>query len=112
MTDRQMRERHIGLVLTVQIDLLAADQGGRTRQIQSGYRPLCLIRNSIGNEVTIGLCEVEMHGELPSGRSGEGRLLFDGRVSDLVMSLLSVGSHFSLAEGTHRIGYATVLAIG
>ena len=107
-----MPERAIGIVLTVHIELLPAERGGRTRPIRSGYRPVCVVVDTVGDEVSIGLCELEMTGELPSGQSGDGRLLFGADVSDLVRSLLDVGSCFWLAEGSHRIGCASVLAIG
>lgn len=98
----------IGITLTVHVDLLTPENGGRTRPILSGYRPLCVMRKPDEKQVVIGLCELQLANQIYPGDSGDGRLSFSVDVSDLVRSLVTVGARFLLAEGNRPIGSAEV----
>jgi hypothetical protein len=101
----------IGLVLTVRVDLFKSEAGGRSRPIETGYRPICRFPDRYEHETVVGLCELELPEPLNPGTSGEGRLSFDAAVSGQVRSLISRGSRFVLAEGPNVIGAAHVLGI-
>jgi translation elongation factor EF-Tu-like GTPase len=104
-------ELPIGVTLRADIRLSSPDQGGRTKPVLSGYRPLCIARRDDGTEEVVGLCQLEIADELLPGTSGEGKLLFAPAVSDAVKSLLKVGSEFSLAEGKRIVGSAWVIEV-
>jgi len=106
-----MERPNFGLTLAVRIDLLATAQGGRIRPVGSGYRPICLIPVTDGPDAMVGLCELSLDNPLTPGEIGPGRLKFDRAVSELVRSLVRVGSQFALAEGNHPIGHAEVREI-
>jgi hypothetical protein len=97
-----------GFSIQVHIDLLRPIDGGRSTSITSGYRPLCIFDKADGVRTIIGLCELDLDGELAPGESRQGRLSFDVAVSEEVRALVRVGSKFGLAEGPHRIGSAEV----
>ena len=103
-----MHRPELGLTLFVRIELLTTAQGGRTRPIDSGYRPICLIPVTDGPDAKVGLCEVSLDSPLRPGESGVGRMKFARAVSEHVGSLLRVGSRLTLAEGTHPIGHAEI----
>jgi translation elongation factor EF-Tu-like GTPase len=103
-----MSEPMYGITLTVHVELLTPETGGRTRPIQSGYRPLCVTRKPDGTQVVIGLCELQLDKEIYPGDSGDGRLSFAVDVSEEVRSMVTVGARFQLAEGNHPIGSAEV----
>jgi hypothetical protein len=102
-----MASRKFGVTLAVSVEMLPTERGGRAHPIESGYRPICVVAGPDGEEVLIGLCEGEFH----QGTSGEGRLRFDVAVTELVRSLLTVGSVFTLAEGHRRVATAVVRGI-
>jgi translation elongation factor EF-Tu-like GTPase len=106
-----MDRPEFGLTLTVRIDLLTTAQGGRTHPVRSGYRPICLIPVTDGPDVMVGMCELSLDNPLTPGETGVGRLKFARAVSELVRSLVRVGSRFALAEGNHPIGHAEVREI-
>lgn len=106
-----MAASDINLRFQVQIHLLAPDEGGRPTPIITGYRPVCLATDEAQVETAIGLCELELHGEVRPGETGEGVLGFSAAVSDLARTLLSVGSEVALAEGRQVVGKATVVAV-
>ena len=106
-----MSEPRIGARARVQVDLATPEQGGRTRPVASGYRPLCFVAGPNGTVATIGLCKLELEGELAPGKSAPGTISFDESVSGDVRSLVKVGSNISLAEGNHIIGSARVLDV-
>jgi hypothetical protein len=101
----------MGLTLRVEIHLLTAAEGGRTTPVGGGYRPLCVVGAEGDAKTIIGLCQLEMNGELAPGGTGQADLVFAAEVSDLTRSLLAIGSTFGLAEGPYVIGEATVRAI-
>ena len=100
-----------GVELAVRIDLLTTAQGGRIHPIGSGYRPICLIPVTDGPDAMVGMCELSLDNPLTPGETGVGRLKFHRAVSELVRSLVRVGSRFALAEGNHPIGQAEVREI-
>jgi hypothetical protein len=104
-----MSDPKIGARLRVEIRLLPSNQEGRSTPIANGYRPLCVFAGEDGSETVVGLCQLELAGKLMPGGVGEGTLGFAPEVSDLVRSLLRVGSEFGLAEGREVIGTARVL---
>jgi hypothetical protein len=97
------------LRLRVEIRLASTDEGGRKGPIADGYRPLCVIEDAKLGRTVIGMCELELARELSPGDVGEGVLGFAAVVADLVKSVLSTGSIFTLAEGNHDVATATVL---
>ena len=104
-----MSDPKIGTKVRVEIRLLASDQEGRSTPIIDGYRPLCVFIGEDGTETVVGLCQLELSGELIPGGVGEGTLGFAPEVSDLVRSLLQVRSEFRLAEGHKVVGTARTL---
>jgi hypothetical protein len=100
-----------GVTLELRLDARSPAAGGRSRAIESGYRPVCAIDGPDG-ETFIGLCELQLDHPIAPGTSGVGRLSFDGAVAEEVRALLQVGSQFALAEGRRRIAEAEVLGIG
>ena len=104
-----MSGQKIGARVRVEIRLLPSGEGGRSSPIVDGYRPLCLIADADGSETVVGLCQLELVGELMPGGTGEGTLAFAPEVSDLVRSLVRVGSKFGLAEGRKVVGAARAI---
>ena len=72
---------------------------------------MCVVRNADGQEIVIGLCELEVEQEIQPGDSGEGCLSFAVAVADEARTHLPVGSRMTLAEGKRPIGTAAVLGI-
>jgi translation elongation factor EF-Tu-like GTPase len=105
------RERDFGVTLVVDIRLLSTAEGGRRESIADGYRPLCLIDSPSGEDLVIGLCELELATDIRPGDTGTGRLKFDREVAEQVTSVLPVGSEFRLAEGQEPIGSAVVKSV-
>jgi len=62
-----------------------------------------------GDETVIGLCLLELANELLPGTEAEGTLRFAPVVSEIVRSVLKIGTEFMLAEGRHVVGHARVL---
>jgi hypothetical protein len=106
-----MSRPEFGLSLDVRVDLWPSEAGGRSAPIESGYRPLCVIKGADAGERTFGLCELVLADPLAPGNSADGHLLFDIAVSDAVRSVLVIGSRFDVVEGTRRIGSVQVRAI-
>ena len=84
------------------IDLLSAEQGGRTGPIESGYRSL--IRFD-GSELDFGVELALDASPLPPGASGSALLSF-WAVDELPN--FGVGQRFQLREGTSIVGRGTV----
>jgi translation elongation factor EF-Tu-like GTPase len=99
------------LRLDVEVALRPANEGGRSISVQSGYRPLCRFRRYGGDEVTVGMCELEVERPIRPGETVRGTFAFDEGVSQTVRSLVHVGTEFDLAEGAQIVGRARVLAI-
>lgn len=95
--------------LRVEIRLLSPNDGGRSTPIVDGYRPLCVLAGEGRSETVVGLCQLELAGELMPGNIGEGTLAFAPEASEVVRSRLREGSEFELAEGHKVIGTARVL---
>lgn len=104
-----MSGQKIDARLPVEIRLLSSDEGGLSTPIAEGYRPLCVIAGEDGSETVVGLCQLEVAGELMPGQVGEGTLAFAPGVSELVRSLLRAGFEFGLAEGRKVVGTARAL---
>jgi hypothetical protein len=104
------RAWRFGVTLSVRVTLLAPSAGGRTRPVRDGYRPICRFKDH-GQDISIGLCELELRREIEPGGAGDGRLGFDEAVSSLVRSLAIVGERIDLAEGLTVIGSAEIVAI-
>jgi hypothetical protein len=103
-----MTRPHFGVTLAIRIDALPSGSRGALR---SGLRPLCRVTTPDGDDVVIGLCELELAHPVHPGGAGDGRLSFDIAVSDLVRSLIRAGSRLTLAEGNTPIATAEVRAI-
>jgi elongation factor Tu len=87
------------------LHLLSTGQGGRTKPIRAGYRPLF----SIGSPDVSSSCfidRIEGKEELGPGESGniEARLL----TPDLFASQLQPGTQFTLREGLRAVGWGTI----
>ncbi len=105
-----MGEPQFATRFKIAIHLVSAEEGGRTQTVRSGYRPLCVVRRQ-GRDETIGLCELDLVGELQPGTSGTAILGFAPEVTEHARSALTPGSKFDLAEGNRVIGSAEVIAI-
>jgi hypothetical protein len=99
-----------GITLDLHLNVQSTSRGGRSRQIESGYRPVCLIEGPEG-ETQIGLCELVLDHPIAPGTSGNGRLAFDIAVAEEVRALVRVGSTFALMEGRNHVATAEVRGI-
>jgi translation elongation factor EF-Tu-like GTPase len=99
--------------LRVELRLLGADEGGRTRPVSSGYRPLCQFTRPEGEVATVGMCQLELIdvAELKPGESAQGLLRFAPGLEDLVRELAQTSAEVALAEGRRIVGRARVTAI-
>jgi translation elongation factor EF-Tu-like GTPase len=100
-----------GVILTIDVHLLATEDGGRRTAIGRGYRPLCVMRSRDGSETLVGLCELDPANDIAPGDDGEAKLRFLRDVADLVLSLGHPGFQFSLAEGLKVVGVAAVRTV-
>jgi translation elongation factor EF-Tu-like GTPase len=106
-----MSRPEFGLSLDVRVDLWPSEAGGRSTPIESGYRPICVIKGADAGERSFGLCELVLADPLAPGNSADGHLLFDIAFSNDVRALVHIGSRFDIAEGTRRVGSVLVRGI-
>jgi hypothetical protein len=102
-----------GLILRVDLHLFRRDEGGLRLPISSGYRPLCILAGQGKQDVTVGMCQVEVSdgGEISPGQTAPAVLGFAPGVAENVRELVRVGSEIKLVEGDTAIGTAKVEAV-
>lgn len=101
--------RHIGSTLEVEVRLRPVAEGGRTTPIVSGYRPLCVVPDTAGANVVVGLCELILDRDIPPGGVGAGILEFDEATAPMIRDLVVEGSEFGLSEGSREVARARAL---
>ena len=101
------------VTLSVELRLLAPDEGGRSAPVFSGLRPLCQFTKPGEEVVTVGMCQLELVDvdEMKPGESARGLLRFAPGVEDLVRKLAEVSPEVGLAEGRRIIGTARITAV-
>lgn len=81
--------------------------------MRSGYRPICRFMAAPGEEIHVGMCQVELVDvdQVHPGESVKALLRFAPGGDAMVRDLVGVSAEVVLLEGERVIGHARVTAI-